>query len=202
MRAPLQEVARNAADELLNVLESSLPWTRQGALALIAHGLQPETATDDSESAGSVSAQAGETSKPPETAEPHPFPHAVARRLKEMTGERAEFAAELRRAFESLLPAGDADNATANKSGTGLHPSAARAATDETGAQASEAKATATPSPRPVEASPAPSTPATAPKAAPAPEVKSAPPASSPAPPAPAQSGPGNERDLTPQTSP
>lgn len=213
VRAPLQEVARNAADELLNVLESSLPWTRQGALALIAHGLQPETATDDSESAGSVSAQAGEASKPPETAEPHPFPHAVARRLKEMTGERAEFAAELRRAFESLLPAGDADNATANKSGTGLHPSAARAAapatTDETGAQASEAKATATPSPRPVEASPAPSTPATAPKAAPAPEVKSAPPASSPAskaaspaPPAPAQSGPGNERDLTPQTSP
>ncbi len=199
VREPLQEVARNAADELLNVLESSLPWTRQGALALIAHGLQPENATDDSESAGSAPAQAGESPKSSDIAEPHPFPHAVARRLKEMTGERAEFAAELRRAFESLLPAGDADKATANKSVTApAARTAAQVPSGETGAQASEAKATAVTPALPVEASPTlPPTPKPAPSA-----PTSQPPSSAPSAPPPAKGTPPFDRALTPQTSP
>lgn len=91
VRGPLQEVARNAADELIAVLESALPLTRASALALIASGLQSVA-----ESAEAIESAQGN--------EAHPFPRAVAQRLREMTDARAEFAAELRRAFEAFLP--------------------------------------------------------------------------------------------------
>lgn len=91
IRGPLQEVARNAADELITVLESALPRTREAALELIASGLRSLARPNDA----AALAQDGEV---------HPFPSAVSRRLREMTDERAEFAAELRRVFQSLLP--------------------------------------------------------------------------------------------------
>lgn len=131
IRGPLQEVARNAADELIAVLESALPRTRETALELIANGLQraADPAIADGEM---VDAQ---------DRDPHPFPSAVARRLQEMTDERAEFAADLRRTFGSLLP--DGEKAERAQVPAEAAPTSGRRA--DTGAQEQAAGRAATP---------------------------------------------------------
>ncbi|MDR0965550.1 MAG: D-alanyl-D-alanine carboxypeptidase/D-alanyl-D-alanine-endopeptidase [Myxococcales bacterium] len=99
LQGPLLEVARNAAEELLTVLEAALPRTRAGALALLANGLRLTAAEAETDvgNSGGEGAQAVE-------AEAHPFPQVVSQRLRDMTDERAEFAAQLRQALGALLP--------------------------------------------------------------------------------------------------